>query len=86
MPVPEHRVVQDDIGWGLCVLLSIAHRTLIITVFLSIGTKKTFFNESFVFNTKGMEIQGVKVPTTMIRTMIDWHQDLMGKSFMVNGR
>merc|ERR1712113_141300 len=25
-PNPQHRVVQDDIGWGLCVLLSIAER------------------------------------------------------------
>jgi len=25
-PFPTHRVVQDDIGWGLCVLVSIAER------------------------------------------------------------
>ena len=26
MPDPNHRVVTDDIGWGLCVLVSIAER------------------------------------------------------------
>eukprot|EP00397_Hematodinium_sp_SG-2012_P038470 GEMP01041852.1.p1 GENE.GEMP01041852.1~~GEMP01041852.1.p1 ORF type:complete len:416 (+),score=86.18 GEMP01041852.1:66-1313(+) len=58
-PNPNHRVVQDDIGWGLCVLLSIAER---------------------------MELQGVKTPTVMIRAMIDWHQAMMGKQFIVNGK
>jgi hypothetical protein len=25
-PAVQHRVVQDDIGWGLCALLSVAER------------------------------------------------------------
>merc|ERR1719162_931170 len=59
MPNPKHRVVTDDIGWGLCVLLSIAER---------------------------LEIEGISSPTTMMRMAVDWHQRLMGKEFLVDGR
>jgi len=59
MPNPTHRVVTDDIGWGLCALVSIAER---------------------------LEDAGERTPTTMMRTMIEWHQNLMGKEFLLNGR
>lgn len=59
MPNPNHRVVVDDIGWGLCVLISIAER---------------------------LQTMGMKVPTTMMRMMVEWHQDMMGKEYLVNGR
>jgi hypothetical protein len=54
VPNPNHRVVVDDIGWGLCVLVSIADR--------------------------------LGVPTYMMKMLISWHQDLMGKEYLVNGR
>lgn len=53
-PNPNHRVVQDDIGWGLCVLVSIAER--------------------------------LNVPVTTMIWLIEWHQRMMGKCFIVNGR
>lgn len=59
MPNPNHRVVLDDIGWGLCVLISIAER---------------------------LETAGIKTPTTMMRAMVEWHQGMMGKEFLFNGR
>mmetsp|Transcript_69210 Transcript_69210/g.179910 ORF Transcript_69210/g.179910 Transcript_69210/m.179910 type:complete len:428 (-) Transcript_69210:371-1654(-) len=58
-PAPNHRVVTDDIGWGLCTLVSIAER---------------------------LEVMGIRTPTSMMRMLIDWHQKLMGKEFLVNGR
>jgi len=54
MPNPEHRVVVDDIGWGLCMLVSVAER--------------------------------LDTPATMMRDMIEWHQTLMGKEYLKNGR
>jgi len=59
-PNPNHRVVLDDIGWGLCVLMSIAERL--------------------------EEVAGVKVQMTMTRAMIEWHQDMMKKEFLINGK
>jgi len=59
MPNPNHRVVLDDIGWGLCVLISIAER---------------------------LESAGIKCPTTMMRAMVEWHQSMMGKEYLFNGR
>jgi hypothetical protein len=59
MPNPQHRVVTDDIGWGLCVLVSIAER---------------------------LELAGIKTPTTMMRMLIEWHQQLMGKEYLFNGK
>lgn len=59
MPNPNHRVVTDDIGWGLCALVSIAER---------------------------LEAAGRRTPTTMMRMLIEWHQRLMGKEFLYNGR
>merc|ERR1711920_221798 len=59
MPNPNHRVVTDDIGWGLCVLVSIAER---------------------------LEVNGIRTPTVMMRMLIEWHQKLMGKEFLYNGR
>lgn len=59
MPNPNHRVVLDDIGWGLCVLISIAER---------------------------LESAGIKTPTTMMRAMVEWHQAMMGKEYLFNGR
>merc|ERR1719237_916683 len=59
MPNPNHRVITDDIGWGLCALVSIAER---------------------------LEDAGVHTPTTMMRMLIEWHQKLMGKEFLYNGR
>ena len=53
-PNPKHRVVVDDIGWGLCVLISIADR--------------------------------LNVPVHMMKMLVTWHQDLMNKEFLVNGR
>jgi len=58
-PNMSHRVVQDDIGWGLCVLLSIA---------------------------EAMEPRGIQTPTTVMKMMVEWHQKLMGKEFLINGR
>jgi len=52
-------VVVDDIGWGLCVLISIAER---------------------------LEAAGIKTPTTMMRTMVEWHQQMIGKEFLFNGK
>merc|ERR1719436_1951140 len=59
MPCPTHRVITDDIGWGLCALVSIAER---------------------------LEGLGVSTPTTMMRMLIEWHQKLMGKEFLFDGR
>eukprot|EP00434_Breviolum_minutum_P018081 symbB.v1.2.015948.t1/scaffold1203.1/size131588/15 len=59
MPHPSHRVVTDDIGWGLCVLVSIAER---------------------------LEDVGMHTPTTMMRMLIEWHQKIMGKEYLYNGR
>jgi hypothetical protein len=59
MPNPNHRVVTDDIGWGLCALVSIAER---------------------------LEAAGINTPTTMMRMLIEWHQKMMGKEFLYNGR
>lgn len=59
MPNPTHRVVTDDIGWGLCTLVSIAER---------------------------LEVAGLKTPTTMMRMLIEWHQNLMGKEYLYNGK
>ena len=53
-PNPKHRVVVDDIGWGLCVLVSIADR--------------------------------LNVPVYMMKMLIGWHQDLMGKEYLVQGK
>lgn len=52
-PHPTHRVVMDDIGWGLCVLISIAQR---------VGT-----------------------PYTLMQMLVEWHQKMMGKEYMVGG-
>jgi len=54
MPAPNHRVVQDDIGWGLCVLVSIGDR--------------------------------LKVPTTTMKWLIQWHQTFMKKDFIRDGK
>merc|ERR1712039_45568 len=59
MPDPNHRVITDDIGWGLCSLVSIAER---------------------------LEAAGIQTPTTMMRMLIEWHQNLMGKEFLYNGK
>eukprot|EP00931_Biecheleriopsis_adriatica_P110181 TRINITY_DN8444_c0_g1_i1.p1 TRINITY_DN8444_c0_g1~~TRINITY_DN8444_c0_g1_i1.p1 ORF type:complete len:446 (-),score=78.66 TRINITY_DN8444_c0_g1_i1:127-1464(-) len=59
MPHPTHRVVTDDIGWGLCALVSIAEK---------------------------LETAGIFTPTTMMRMLIEWHQRLMGKEYLYNGR
>ncbi|CAD7926389.1 unnamed protein product [Amoebophrya sp. A120] len=59
-PAKNHRVMQDDIGWGLCVLLSVAEK-------LEIQLKK-------------------RIPTTMIRAMIEWHQVIMEKDFLRDGK
>jgi len=59
MPHPTHRVVTDDIGWGLCALVSIAER---------------------------LEPVGIKTNTSMMRMLIEWHQKLMGKEYLYNGR
>jgi len=59
MPDPNHRVVTDDIGWGLCALVSIAER---------------------------LEVAGFKTPTSTMRMLIEWHEKMMSKEFLVNGR
>jgi len=59
MPAANHRVVLDDIGWGLCALVSIAER---------------------------LETAGIHTSTTMMRMMIEWHQNMMGKEFLFNGK
>jgi len=59
MPNANHRVVTDDIGWGLCALVSIAEK---------------------------LEAAGIQTPTTMMRMLIEWHQKLMGKEYLYNGR
>jgi len=59
MPAANHRVVLDDIGWGLCTLISIAER---------------------------LEAAGIRTPTTMMRMMVEWHQNMMGKEFLFNGK
>lgn len=59
MPNPNHRVVTDDIGWGLCALVSIAER---------------------------LETAGIYTNTTMMRMLIEWHQKIMNKEYLYNGR
>jgi hypothetical protein len=59
MPAANHRVVLDDIGWGLCALVSIAER---------------------------LEDAGIRTQTTMMRMLIEWHQNMMGKEFLFNGK
>ena len=53
-PNGKHRVVVDDIGWGLCVLISIADR--------------------------------LQVPVNMMKMLVMWHQELMEKEYLLNGR
>jgi len=53
-PIVNHRVVQDDIGWGLCVLISIGER--------------------------------LGCPTTTMKWLVEWHQNFMGKEFILNGK
>lgn len=53
-PNPTHRVVVDDIGYGLCVLVDIAER--------------------------------LHVAVPMMKFMIEWHQDMMGKEYLKNGK
>lgn len=60
MPNPDHRVVQDDIGWGLCVLMSIAES----------------LEQSL----------GRTIPRNMMRMCVEWHQWIMKKEFLVNGK
>jgi len=62
-PFPTHRVVQDDIGWGLCVLVSIAERLELEP-----------------------SMRGRKIPVDMMKHCISWHQQIMGKEFLVNGK
>eukprot|EP00746_Dinoflagellata_sp_MGD_P011787 gnl/MRDRNA2_/MRDRNA2_124858_c0_seq1.p1 gnl/MRDRNA2_/MRDRNA2_124858_c0~~gnl/MRDRNA2_/MRDRNA2_124858_c0_seq1.p1 ORF type:complete len:447 (+),score=79.44 gnl/MRDRNA2_/MRDRNA2_124858_c0_seq1:106-1446(+) len=59
MPNPHHRVVEDDIGWGLCVLISIAEK---------------------------LQTSGLRASTTMMRMLVEWHQTLMGKEYIKNGK
>jgi hypothetical protein len=59
MPDPNHRVITDDIGWGLCALISIAER---------------------------LEDAGIRTPTVMMRMLVEWHQKLMGKEYLYNGK
>merc|ERR1719443_262388 len=59
MPNPYHRVVEDDIGWGLCVLISIAEK---------------------------LQTSGLRASTTMMRMLVEWHQHLMGKEYLMNGK
>jgi len=59
MPAANHRVVLDDIGWGLCTLISIAER---------------------------LEGAGIHTSTTMMRMLVEWHQNMMGKEYLFNGR
>jgi len=59
-PFATHRVVQDDIGWGLCVLISIAER-------LEVELKRA-------------------IPRDMMLMMVNWHQRVMGKTFLVDGK
>jgi len=60
MPDPNHRVITDDIGWGLCTLISIAERV--------------------------EDVAGIRTPTVMMRMLVEWHQKLMGKEYLYNGR
>lgn len=60
MPNPNHRVVLDDIGWGLCVLVSIAERL--------------------------EDVTGIKIHMTMTKAMIEWHQQMMKKEFLIDGK
>ena len=53
VPAPEHRVVQDDIPHGLCVLKDIAAQ--------------------------------LKIATPWMNYLIEWHQGLMGKEYLVDG-
>merc|ERR1719265_2664145 len=59
MPAPNHRVVEDDIGWGLCVIISIAEK---------------------------LQTSGLRASTTMMRMLVEWHQNLMGKEYLKNGK
>jgi len=54
VPNPDHRVVQDDIPHGLCVLKDIAEQ--------------------------------LQQATPWIDLLLEWHQDLMGKQYIVAGR
>lgn len=54
VPNPAHRVVQDDIPHGLCVLKDIAEQ---------LGQR-----------------------TPWIDLLLEWHQDLMGKQYIVGGK
>jgi len=53
-PIVNHRVVQDDIGWGLCVLVSIAERlnTPTTTMRWLIEWHQKFMGKEFIKNGK----------------------------------
>lgn len=33
-----------------------------------------------------LEAAGIPTPTTMMRMLIEWHQNMMGKEFLFNGK
>lgn len=54
VPIVNHRVVQDDIGWGLCVLVSIGERLNVPTTTMKwlIEWHQSFMGKEFIRNGK----------------------------------
>lgn len=64
-PIVNHRVVQDDIGWGLCVLVSIADRLNVPTTTMKwlIEWHQNFMGKDFIRNGK---LQGKDVKELIV--------------------
>jgi len=64
-PIVNHRVVQDDIGWGLCVLVSIGERlnVPVTTMRWLIEWHQTFMGKEFIKNGK---LQGKDVKELIV--------------------
>jgi len=64
-PIVNHRVVQDDIGWGLCVLVSIAERLNCPTTTMRwlIEWHQKFMGKEFILNGK---LQGKDVKDLVV--------------------
>ena len=59
-PFITHRVMQDDIGWGLCVILSVSEQL--------------------------EKVLDRRIPTDMMKMLVNWHQDIMKKQFLVDNK
>lgn len=75
-PIVNHRVVQDDIGWGLCVLVSIGDRLNVPTTTMRwlIEWHQSFMGKEFIKNGK---LQGKDLKELIVLEASD-HLEVVG--------